>query len=71
MTYRTVQISNVERDMIVTGLNMRRAYIETGDCCTTAQSAQNIGKGEMVKTLTTDQMRLIIATEELVQKLYR
>lgn len=63
------QLAEKEKLMIMVGLNMRRAFIETGDPLTTAADAVRSGQQNIVKTLSTDQMRLIIATEELINKL--
>lgn len=65
------QLTQKEKEMIVIGLQMRRAYIETGDACLTAETAVKTGRQEMIKPLSVDQMRLIVATDELIQKLYR
>lgn len=68
---KNVQLSTEEIQALVMGLNMRRAYIETGDPCTTADTAQKIGKPDMIKPLSIDQMKAIILIDELTQKLFR
>lgn len=64
------QLTKDEKMMIMTSLNMRRAYIETGDPCLTAADAVKSGLANKVKALSTAQMRLVIAIEELVNKLF-
>jgi len=55
--------------MIITALQCRRCIIETGDYALTAGDAIKSGHPEMVQTLSTDQMKIIIRTEELVNGL--
>ena len=67
-----VELSQKEKEMIIIGLNMRRNYIETGDVLTSAKDVKNMGyRGyKKINALSTDQMQLIIDTEQLIEKLY-
>lgn len=58
-----------DREMIITALQCRRCIIETGDYALTAENAIKSGHPEMVKALSTDQMKVIIRTEELINGL--
>lgn len=68
---KVTQLDNEEREMIVVALGMRRNWIETGDVVLSAKDveARKFSDHE-IKALSTDQMRLIIRTEELIAKLY-
>jgi len=68
MTIKIVTLMADEHEMIITALNMRRNYIETGNVTTSAQDASKF-KDIKVNALTTEQMRLIIKTEELIDKI--
>ena len=59
-----------ERDMIVTGLNMRRNYIETSDPCICAADAKRMGRNKEINVLSTNQMEIIIKTEKLINRLF-
>ena len=60
-------LTREEKNMIVTGLQMRRNYIETGDVNLSALQASRLGKGN-INALSSDQMRLLVKTEELITK---
>lgn len=64
-----VSLSREEKDMIVIGLNMRRNYIETGTATMSAADAKHFKEERQINALSTDQMRLIVKTEELIQKI--
>jgi len=60
-----------EREDLVRGLQIRMAYIETGDPVLRANDAINMGKPQMVKALSADQRALLTRHEALVDKLLR
>lgn len=60
-----------EREDLVRGLQIRMAYIETGDPVLRANDAINMGKPQMVKALSPDQRALLTRHEALVDKLLR
>lgn len=70
-------LTSKEKEMISVGLNMRKCYIETGS---TTLGAADIAKmdpveakrsyGAEIKALSEDQMRLILATNDLSRKIY-
>ena len=64
----TISLSKEEKEMVLIGLNMRRNLIETGDPHLSARDAQRIGN--KTKVLSIAQMRLIVATDDLVNRLY-
>jgi len=66
-----IQLTDKEKEMIVIGLNMRRNYIETGDSLTSAADIERFGeKDKKIKALSTEQMQLVIDTENLIRRLY-
>lgn len=64
-----VSLSREEKDMIVIGLNMRRNYIETGTVTMSAADAKRFKEERQINALSTDQMKLIVKTEELITKI--
>lgn len=64
-----IELTKEEKEMIIVGLNMRRNYIETGNVNCSASNAEVV-KGLNINPLSVDQMRLIIKTEELINKLF-
>lgn len=70
-------LNSKEKEMITIGLNMRRSYIETGSTSLGAADVAKIGVkeakqrfGAEIKALSEDQMKLILATNELERKIY-
>ena len=70
-------LTSQEKEMIAIGLNMRRCYIETGSTSLGASDIAKIGPkeaksrfGAEIKALSEDQMKLILATNELERKIY-
>lgn len=59
-----------EKEMIYTGLCLRKNFVETGDAMISAADAKNMGKENCIKVLVADQMKLIIKTEELIKKIF-
>lgn len=66
-----MDLTRADKENIIMALNMRKNYIQTGDMAISAVDAERMGKGVLVKALTTEQMRLIIRTEELIATLRR
>ena len=66
----TITLSPKEKEMIVIALNMRRNYIETGNALVSGAYAEKFRKDIQIRNLSTDQMQLIIDTENLIKKLY-
>lgn len=62
-------LTKQEKEAIVIGLQMRVAYIETGDPMLRASDVQNGHRGK-IQALSPDQMRLIILSEDLIKKIY-
>lgn len=60
-----------EKDMIYTGLCMRKNYIETGDALMSAVDAKNMEQEKRIRVLNPDQMRLIVKTEEIAKKIFK
>jgi len=66
-----IDLTQKEKEMIIIGLNMRRNYIETGNISVSAMDVEKMGKtNNKINALSTDQMQLIIDTENLIKKLY-
>lgn len=70
-------LTSEEKEMITIGLNMRKCYIETGSTTLGASDVARIGVkeakqqyGAEIKALSEDQMKLILATNELVRKMF-
>lgn len=64
-----LELSQEEKTMIITALNMRKCYIETGDVVVSANDVAN-GFPAKVNPLSVDQMKLLIKTDELITKLF-
>lgn len=79
-----MQLTPEEKELILYGLNMRKNVIETGDHSLSAVDAERIQKAEhstdrtfarqheyktKVRALTIDQMKVIIAIDELMTKI--
>ena len=64
-----------ERDMMITGLMMRKNYIQTGCVNLSPQDVKNMGpeaakqQGAKIKALVDSQMELCLATGKLITKL--
>ena len=56
-----------DRELLVTGLQMRMNYIQTGDPCLCSVDAAN--QGLPGQALTIEQMQLIIRMDQLIQGL--
>lgn len=70
-------LTSEEKEMIATGLNMRKCYIETGTISLGAAEVEKIGAqeakrafGAKIKALSESQMGLILASNELVRRIY-
>ena len=70
-------LTKQEKEMIAVGLSMRKNYIETGSITLGASDVARMDPkeakrayGAEVKALSEDQMRLILATNELERKIY-
>jgi hypothetical protein len=70
-------LTSQEKEMIAIGLNMRRNYIETDSATLGAADIANVGAehaqrryGAKIKALSEDQMKLILASNELVRRIY-
>jgi hypothetical protein len=71
-------LTSKEKEMITIGLNMRKCYIETGSTSLGAADVAKIGVeeakrqfGAEIKALSEDQMKLILATNELERKIWQ
>lgn len=65
----SIQLTEKEKEILHMCLNMRICYIETGDVVLRAYDAAQQKKP--FEALSTDQMRAIIETEDLIKKLYK
>lgn len=70
-------LTSQEKEMITIGLNMRKNYIETGSTRLSALDVSRMGLKEAkqqfdaeIVALSESQMKLILATSELEQKIY-
>jgi hypothetical protein len=64
-----MKFTREERDMIYYSLSMRAGYIETGDPVLRAHDAYNMKKNDMIKPLSTDQMKGILMIEDLMSRI--
>jgi len=65
-------LTREEKDMLWIALNMRNNYIQTGDACLDAATAYKMGNKEArakINVLDTDQMRLIVASTDFINKI--
>lgn len=70
-------LTSQEKEMIAVGLNMRRNYIETGSITLGAADVARMDPKEAkraynakIKALSEDQMKLILASNELERRIY-
>jgi len=70
-------LTSQEKEMIAVGLGMRRNYIETGSTTLGAADVARMDPKEAkraysaeIKALSEDQMKLILASNELERKIY-
>ncbi len=66
-----MDLSQKEKDEIVTSIHLRLGFIETGTLLVRANDAINMGKQNYIKKLTQEQRKLIIELEGLVCKLQK
>jgi hypothetical protein len=71
-----MNITDDQQEIIIAGLQMRMCFIETGDCLMRAVDIQEqlkdgaeFDRGVEVKALSIDQMKLIIDSQDLINKL--
>ena len=64
-----MELTEEEKDLIESGLYMRRHFIETGDPLLSAQDAKNMGKEKLINALTTNQHLLIVKIDNLIKKI--
>jgi hypothetical protein len=57
-----------ERELIISGLGMRKNYIETHDALMSAQDAENMGLEVKVYALNQEQHELIIKLYNLIKR---
>ena len=70
-------LTSEEKEIIAVSLSVRKCYIETGSVSLGASTIAKIGAkaakqefGAEIKALSEDQMKLILATNELERKIY-
>lgn len=64
-----MNLSPEERDAIYLSLSVRAGLIETGDPFLRAIDAQRQGKKDRIRALGTDQMKVLIMTEDLMHRM--
>ena len=52
---------------IISSLNMKINYIQTGDPAMSADSAKSCGKATMIQPLSDDQMRVILSMRDTIK----
>jgi hypothetical protein len=69
-------LNSEEKEIIVTALNMRLNYVQTGSVSLSPHDVQAVGAdyakqdyGAEIKPLTVEQMELIVATDRLIKKI--
>lgn len=62
-------LTEEERDLIESGLYMRKHFIETGDPLLSAQDAKNMGNEKIIKALSTNQHMLLVKIDNLINKI--
>jgi hypothetical protein len=68
MTNKTIILSDKEREEIYISLSVRLGYIETNSI-SRAKDLERQGQKNRIKVLTTEQMKLVILLEELMEKM--
>jgi hypothetical protein len=61
-------LTDDEIKMIWVALNMRNNYIETGDVTLSAADAKQFNEDKKINALSDDQMRLILASRDMINK---
>jgi hypothetical protein len=64
-----MELSIEEKELVVRGLNMQKNYIETHDIILSARDAMNMGKKDIIRPISSEQYRRIIALEDLIKKI--
>lgn len=64
-----LELSDQEVKLLVEGLAMKRNFIETGNPVLGSQDLKNMKRDREIKSLSIEQMRLIIQLHELSEKL--
>ena len=62
-----MNLTNEELDNIYIGLSMRKNLIQTGDAMKDVNQA--VREKMPMRNLSTDQLRLVLATEDLMQRI--
>lgn len=66
-----------KKELIISGLNMRKNHITTGNCLYTPQDVVNVGEktarthGATIRVLDTYQMRLILKIDDIIEELLK
>lgn len=63
-------LTSEEKEIIYSGLCMRKNFIETGDCLFSAIDAKNMGEEKCIKILNTDQIKFVIKIQELIKRFF-
>lgn len=64
-----IELSDQEVKLLVEGLAMKRNFIETGNPVLGSQDLKNMKRDREIKSLSIEQMKLIIQLHELSEKL--
>jgi hypothetical protein len=64
-----MKVTPEEMQILIDSLNYRKNYIQTDDPTLSPQDMVNCGWPERVKVIDTNQMRLVIQIEDLIEKL--
>lgn len=64
-----LELSDQEVKLLVEGLAMKRNFIETGNPVLGSQDLKNMKRDREIKSLSIEQMKLIIQLHELSEKL--
>ena len=62
------KLTKEEREAICIALICRKNYIETGSVELSAKSAEKTNRKDEIKALSTDQMKLLVLSDELIAK---
>ena len=65
---KSIKLSDKEREEIYFSLSMRCGFIETGTI-NRAVDLERVGRKDKIKVLSSEQMKLIVTLEDLLQRI--
>jgi hypothetical protein len=66
-----IDLTDEEKELIVSGLEMRRNFIETGSPTLSARDCKNMGKEKQINPLVHERYESIIQIDHLIDKVIK